>query len=48
MSETYCYLHQLDVDVAEDHIMLWTELAELDDTQLGERLEKDGEVKLFA
>jgi len=41
-------MHQLGVDVQEDHIMLGTELAELSDEQLGEFLEADTAVKLFA
>jgi len=41
-------MHQLWVDVTQEHIMLWTQLAELSDTELGDWLEKDGDVKLFA
>lgn len=41
-------MHQLGVDVHDDHILLGTELAQLDDKKLGEFLESDGAVKLFA
>ncbi len=41
-------LEQLDVDVALDHIKLWSELAEMDDDQLTAYLGWDDEVKLFA
>lgn len=41
-------MHQLGVDVSDEHIMLGTALAELSDEELGKWLEKDSEVKLFA
>lgn len=41
-------MHQLGVDVADDHIMLWSKLTELDDYALTSRLEWDSHVKLFA
>lgn len=41
-------MHQLGEKVSDEHIMLGTDLANMSDDELGDRLEKDGEVKLFA
>ena len=41
-------MHQLGVDVEDDHIMLGSELEKMNDAELDTRLESDAHVRLFA